>query len=169
MLPVFVALQFKVLRARQRLGQGVGAVARGDRELAAAAVKQHRQFDHAGAAEVEQLVEGGARGTTGEQHVVDQDHVRAIDVEGDLGALRFCMQALAGVVVAVEGDVDCAQRLGDAELGMQALGQPQAAGVDADQRGGGRDMRAHLCGELLAQRFGIKFGHDGGRPERFAG
>ncbi len=95
--------------------------------------------------------------------------MRAVDVEGDLGLLRAGMQALAGVVVAVEGDVDRAQRLGDAELGVQALGQPQAAGVDADERGGGADVGADLLGELPAQGFGVKVFHGVVCPGRFAG
>ena len=71
-------------RGRDVLADEVGA----DRQLAVAAVDQHRELDRARAAEVHERVERRAHGAAGEEHVVDQHHVPALDGEGHLGALH---------------------------------------------------------------------------------
>ena len=53
-------------------------VRRLDRQLAAAAVDQHRELDRRGPAEVEQLVDRRAHAAAGVEHVVDQHDRRAV-------------------------------------------------------------------------------------------
>lgn len=53
----------------------------GDRQLAAATIGEHRELDRGRTAVVEQLVERGAHGAPGVQHVVDKHDARAVDVE----------------------------------------------------------------------------------------
>ena len=61
---------------------------------------------------VEQLVDRGADGAAGVEHVVDEDDVRAFDIERNVAsALAPLVQAALVEVVAVEGDVDGAERL----------------------------------------------------------
>ena len=71
-----------------RDGEARAAVRRLDRQLAAAAVDQHRELDARRAAEVEQLVDRRADGAAGVEHVVDQHDRRAVDVERQRRAPR---------------------------------------------------------------------------------
>ena len=87
-----------------------------------------------GPAEVEQLVHRGADRAAGVEHVVDQHQLAAVDVERDLAAARLAVQADAAEVVAMQGDGEQAERHRGAERAVQALGEPRAAGVDADER-----------------------------------
>ena len=60
-------------------GEGLARVVGVDGQLAVAAVHEHGQLDARGPAEVDQLVEGGAHGAAGEEHVVHQHHRAAVD------------------------------------------------------------------------------------------
>src|SRR4029077_7164201 len=77
-----------------------------DRELAPTPIDQHAERDPLGAPEVGELVERGAHGPSGIEHVVDDHHVLAVEVAGDpsladdgLGPDRF-------EVVAIKGDIE---------------------------------------------------------------
>ncbi len=130
----------------------------GHRQLAPAAVGQRGQHDARRAAVVEQHVDRGAHGAAGVEHVVDQHDGGAVDVEGDMGRLDVAVQALLGVVVAVERDVDEAEAACQAEVGGQAFGQPGAAGMDADDGGvgGAGQAGAHLLEQVAVQRLGVE-------------
>jgi hypothetical protein len=130
-------------------------VVRIDRQLAAAAVGEHRQAHRARPPEIEQLVQRGADGAAGMQHVVDQHHLAPVDGERDLAAPRLAVQADAAEVVAVQRDRERAQRHLRAQRAVQALGEPHAAGVDADEAGVLRDHAAHLRDERLDQLLRI--------------
>src|SRR5450631_1665294 len=82
-----------------------------DRQFAAAAIDQHGQFDGLGSAIVEQFVDRRANRAAGVEHVVDQHDAGPADVEWEGGRLDFRAQAFRGVVVAIEGDVDIADRV----------------------------------------------------------
>ena len=135
-----------VARGRQVLADVVGA----DRELAVAAVGEHGELDPGRAAVVEQGVDRRPHGAAGEEDVVDEDHGAAVEVEVEVGGVddRLGAGLAAGEVVAVEGDVEVAERhLGAGELAderVQAAGEDGAAGVDADQR-----QRRSAAGVLL--------------------
>ena len=59
-----------------------------DGELPVPPVDQHRQLHRVGSAQVAEGVSGGADGTAGKQHVVDQDDIGAVDlVDGNVGFL----------------------------------------------------------------------------------
>jgi hypothetical protein len=124
-------------RAGQRLGIGQGDAGRGvvglHGQFAAAAVHQHRQLDAGRPAEVEQFVEHGADGAAGVQHVVQQHDVRAVDVERQHGLRAGCRQAALREIVAVHGRGDDAGVAVQAQVLLQALGQPGAARRDAHQ------------------------------------
>lgn len=60
--------------------QGGGRVIGRVGQLAPAAVGQHRQFHRGRAAEIKQLVDCRAQRAAGEQHIVHQNDVAAIDV-----------------------------------------------------------------------------------------
>ncbi|MPM82054.1 hypothetical protein SDC9_129112 [bioreactor metagenome] len=79
----------------------------------------------------------------------------AFDLERNQRRLDLRVQALLGEIVAVEGNVDQADFLGQAEQFAQALGDPGAAAVDADQRGILRQQRTDQFGQLPALGFGI--------------
>src|SRR5207237_8600573 len=90
-------------------------------------------------------LEGGARRPPGEQHVVDQDHDPAGDVDGHLGRAEG-LDPPQTDVVAVERNVDRAHgdrhalepldRLGE------AVGDGDAPGVQADEHDVGRTVVA---------------------------
>ena len=125
---------------RQVLADVVGT----DRQLAMAAVADHGELDAGGAAVVEQRLDRGADRPAGVEDVVDEDAGPAFEreVEPRRADERLRMQRrLAAAhldVVAVEGDVDGAERdLGAGELldqPPQPLGEEDAARVDADER-----------------------------------
>ena len=77
-----------------------------------AAIDEHRELHPLGAPVVEEGVDRGADGASGEQHVVDEDHGAAVEVEVEVGGVDDRLRAgLASVdVVAVEGDVEVAER-----------------------------------------------------------
>ena len=123
-------------RGRQVLADVVGA----DRKLAVAAVDEHRELDALRAPVVEEGLDRGAHGAAGEEDVVDEDDRAAGEVEVEVRGVddRLRLGLAASEVVAVEGDVEVAERdLGAGQLAdqrVQARGEDGAAGVDADQR-----------------------------------
>src|SRR5208282_1563887 len=127
-----------------------------DRQLATAAVDEHRQLDCLRPPVVEQFVDGGAHRATGVEDVVDQDDAAAGDFERKRGRLEFRAQPLLRVVVAVERHVDVADRVLAVEHTGQAFGEPCAAGVDADQTGIVGDRPAHLVGEDRERGLGVR-------------
>ena len=121
-------------RGRQVLADVVGA----DRQLAVAAVGEHGELHALGAAVVEQRLDRRAHGAPGEEHVVD-DHDRAPgDVEVDVRGVHDRRVRAAGDVVAVEADVEVAERDRGVEQLLEQVLQPpreeRAAAVDADDR-----------------------------------
>ena len=102
---VVVDVDDLVAAGREVLADVVGP----DRQLAVAAVDHHRQLHRPGPAVVVEGVEGGPDRAAGEEHVVDEDDDRAVDVEGDVGD-RLGQDRPQADVVAVEGDVERADR-----------------------------------------------------------
>ena len=176
-------------RRRQVLADVVGA----DRQLAVAAVAEHRELDPARAAVVEERLDRGPHRAAGEEDVVDEDDGAVGEVEVDVGGVddRLRGRRLGADVVAVEGDVDVADRQLDrgqlAEQRVQAAGEHGAAGVDPDDRQAlgvrvllddlvgdppqrspqvvalEHDLLAHFC-SFLASRDRVK-----GRPQSSSG
>ncbi len=124
-------------RGRQVLADVVGA----DRQLAVAAVGEHGELHALGAAVGEQRLDRGAHGAPGEEHVVDDHDREPGDVEVDVRGVQDRRVGAAGDVVAVEADVEVAERdLGVEQLleqRVQPLGEERSATVDADERRSG--------------------------------
>src|SRR5262245_28473680 len=80
-------------------------VLRANRQLAPAAVGEHHQADAVRTPVVEQLVHRRAHRAAAVEHVVDEQQLGAIHVEGNLGAFGVVLEAARRVVVAVEGDI----------------------------------------------------------------
>ena len=78
-----------------------------DRQLAAAAVDEHAEQDAARPAEVGALVERGADGAAGVEHVVDDHHGAAVEV-GQPGLAHHRPGADGLEIVAIERDVELA-------------------------------------------------------------
>src|SRR6266581_4080887 len=108
-----------------------------DRQLAAAAVHQHAQRDALGAPEVGELVERGADGAAGVEHVVHDDDVFPREVARDAGLPDHGLGAHGLEVVAVQGDVEGAAGHEHALFLLDELGDPlgelDAAPLDADE------------------------------------
>src|SRR5690349_9410935 len=126
-----------------------------DRELAPAPIDQHAERDPLGAPEVGELVERGAHGPSGIEHVVDDHHVLAVQVAGDprladdgLGPDRF-------EVVAIEGDIEGAAGEDHALVFLDErrdpFGQLHTAPLDADEHeiGGAMRQLEHFDGHTL--------------------
>src|SRR3989339_374616 len=157
MLDVFhVKTEAAVLLAqqRQRLGGGQrdarAAQVGLDRQFAATAVYQHRQLDAGRAAKVKQFVQHRAHRAPGEQHIVKQQHMSPIDVKRDL-RLGTAGHAAACIVVAVHRRRDHAKRLRQAQVLVQALGQPDAARGDTQQLRVGLQQRAQRSEEHTSE------------------
>ena len=118
---------------RQVLAHVVGA----DRQLAVAAVGQHGQLHAVGAAVVEQGVDRGADRAAGVEHVVHQHDGHAVEGEVDVRVEdhRLAFGPAGRDVVAVEGDVEVAERHRGVDEALHALSQARrydrAAPVDA--------------------------------------
>ena len=124
-------------------------------QLTPAPIDQHRQTNLLGAAIVEQLVEYGAHGAPREEHVVEQNHLRAIDRERQ-ARLYAAGHAALRKIVAVQGRRDDPAFTGQAQVGMQALGQPDPARGDAHQLRLGADQRAQATPQFSVQGFGVE-------------
>jgi hypothetical protein len=106
-----------------------------DRHLAVSAVDEYGALDCFRSAEIRKRVESGAHRAAGIQHVVDKDHVDAVDVEGYIGDLDRRLSEGSTVVVAVKRDVQDAGRKFDMFEGAyffcDALRQKNAARLHA--------------------------------------
>src|SRR5512134_1115932 len=132
-LPALLALQGEA-HARRHVDARAHVLC-ANRQLPAAAVDEHDERDALGPAVVEQLVHRGAHRAPAVEHIVDQQQLAAVDLERDLGALGVVLQAARRVVVAVERDVHQPERAFHLQHPVQPLGEPRAAGIDADHRG----------------------------------
>jgi len=93
---------FFVVAGRERQSGVVG----GDGQAAAAAVGEDGEFDFGRAPVVEEFIERGLGGATGEQHIVHQDDSGAVHVGGNVGGRKFLRDGVAADVVAMEGDIE---------------------------------------------------------------
>src|SRR5690606_27963670 len=105
-----------------------------DRQFAGFEVHQGDQGYRGRTAIVEQLVERGASGATGHQHIINQHQLPTFHAEGQLGWPHPRLQADLREIVTVEGDIQTAQRGIREEAVTQLLGDPGTAGVDAHYR-----------------------------------
>ena len=107
-----------------------------DRQLAVAAVHQHRQPDRPRPAEVAQRVQGRPHRTAGVEHVVNQHHHSVVELAGNVG-VTYRAGRLPAQVVAVHGHIERADRdlgaLHFRHCGRESLGQRDAPGGDAQQ------------------------------------
>ncbi len=121
------------MRGRQVLAN----VIRPDRQLAVAAIDDHRQADRRRPAVVGQGIEGSAHRPPGEQHVVDEHHRAAADLRHGVGALDDGGVGQRRQVVAVEGDVERADWQAHPfvllDQARQSPRQRDAAAADAHQ------------------------------------
>ena len=74
----------------------------------ASAIDQHHELDRCRPAVIKDLVERGADGATGMEHVVDQDDMPVFHIEWQVGGFYLWVQADAREIVAVKGYVECA-------------------------------------------------------------
>src|SRR5205823_62388 len=101
-----------VARGRQVLADVVGT----DRQLAVAAVDEHRELDAVGPPVVEERLDRGANRAAGVEDVVDEDDGLALEreVEGRRADDRLRMAGRVAApdldIVAIERDVDGAER-----------------------------------------------------------
>ncbi len=114
-----------------------------DRQLAMTAVDQHRQPNRQWAPVVEQGVEGRPDRAAGEEDIVDQIDDLVVDGVGQNRLLEHRLLVSRSPrtdVVTIERDVEPADRhlaaSGLLEGARQAIGQRDAAGVDAHQHHG---------------------------------
>ena len=151
-----------------------------DGQLAPAAIHEHREPDAPGPPEVDELVERGADGAPGVEHVVDEQDRLALHREPDVGRADDRRRALLRDVVTVERDVERPEGRLDAEasreLRPEALGEEHPAApdpYDGEVARGARRLRArrHVVREpadgalqllcvhtVLHQRSGPQFG-----------
>jgi hypothetical protein len=107
------------------------------RQLAVATVDQHRQPDGPRAPEVDKRVHGAADGAARVEHVVDQHDRCSVQVEGEVRAFDDRLLGDERQIIAVEGDVQRADREPDPLVlldgGGDAMRQGHPSSLDADQ------------------------------------
>ena len=111
-----------------------------------AAVGEDGELDSFGPPVFEERIDRRPNGASRVEHIVDEDHRQAFELEVELRVAHERLRparSLAGAhvdVVAMEGDVELAEvELAARALGdqaAQALGERNAARVDADERDG---------------------------------
>src|SRR5437667_4912599 len=122
-----------------RGGDVLADVVGADRKLAMTPVDEDRELDRLRPSEVDERVHSGADGPAGEEHVVDEKDALALDGERDVRPVDHRILNAPVEVVAVERDVDDAERDGRTGLDLadglaDALREVHAARADADQR-----------------------------------
>ena len=65
------------------------------------------------------------------------------------------MQPYFSLIVAIDGNVQGAAGCCECERAVQALGEPHAAGMNADQTGFRPDIGPHFLGERLQKLLGV--------------
>ena len=131
---------------------------RPDRQFALTPVGQYGQADRGRTTVVKQLVDRGTRGPPGVEHIIDEQDVTPFDIEGNRRRTALRVQAFFGEIVAVEGHIDQADVLVQAEQFLQTGGDPGATAVNADEGRTQVEVRADQLGELAALRLGVRQG-----------
>jgi hypothetical protein len=107
-----------------------------DGKFAMAAINQYGELDAARASEIVEGIHRGADGAAAEEHVVNENHSLAVDIERDGGGMNVRADALIEVVT-VHVDIETAVGDGVApDLGKErteAAGELDAATLDADE------------------------------------
>ena len=104
-------------------GQVLADVVGPDRQLAVAPVDHDRQLHRPGPAVVVERVERGPDRAAGEEHVVDEHHDRAVEVDGDVGD-RLGQHRPQPDVVAVEGDVEACRPASSTPVDLRRARRP---------------------------------------------
>src|SRR5271155_2417824 len=81
-----------------------------DGHFAMATVNEHAEGNALGTAKVKKAVHGGANGAAGVKNVVDKHQVHAVYAERDVRRLEDRLRCDVGEIVAIESDVQCADR-----------------------------------------------------------
>lgn len=119
-----------------RRGNVLADKVRRDGELTVAAVNEDCQLNTARTAQIHDGVQSGANGTARIQDVVHQHDALAVNAKGNVGGVDRGSE-IGSVVIAVEADVEAAERNVDALDLLDLLGeflcQKVAARDDADQ------------------------------------
>ena len=122
-----------VLRGRDILADVVST----DWQLAMAAVDEDGELDSLRTAHVDEGVKRGTNRTTRVEDVIDEDDMLARDVDGELGLVDDGLIGERGEIIAVERDVEDADRrflaLDSLDFFRDALGDGDAARADADE------------------------------------
>src|SRR5262249_50688115 len=112
-------------------------VLRFDGHFAVAAVNEHAKRNAARSTKVKEAIHGGADGAASVKDVVYEDQVHAVHAKRNFRRLQDRLRGDLGEVIAVERDVECADRnfyAVDATHGLcDALGKGNATAADADQ------------------------------------
>ena len=102
-----------------------------------ASVHKNTELDFRGSAQLHDRLHRGARGTGGVDHVVRQHNSLVLDAEADAAALDLGDFADARQVVAVQRDIQLADRnlrpFDRLNMLCQSPGKRHAAGADTDQ------------------------------------
>ena len=118
-------------------GQVLAHVISTDGQLAVSAVNEDGKLDVVGATQVSQRIQCGADGTSGEQHIINQNNGGLVYATGGDGCGLQCAVWLVAEIITVEGDVNGAGINTDAReffnLGCQALCQGNTTRGDSQK------------------------------------
>src|ERR1700734_4562233 len=101
-----------------------------------AAIDQHAEPDAFRTPQVEKAVHGSANRASGVEHVIDNHQILVVNREIDFIGMKYRLRAYGREVVAIERDIESADRNFDAcwavDCFRQALRQSDAAAPHAD-------------------------------------
>src|SRR3989344_2326757 len=126
-----------------------------DGQFASTTLDETGEHDGGRPAVIEDFIERGANGPPGVQHVIHQNQVTFLDVDRKLRSPDLGVHADTGEVVAVERNVERAQRFLEVEQLMQPLGDPYAAGMDTDHERTALEHRLQLLDHARYGGFDI--------------
>jgi hypothetical protein len=149
--------------------EGQAGVVGGDGQAAAAAVGEDGEFDFGRAAVVEEFIERGLGGATGEQHIVHQDDGGAVDIGGNVRGRKFLRDGIAADIVAMEGDIehtaDGVRARGKGRSSFAPFDKPRAS-EDKEANGEPAGQLDAAVGDAEEQEFlsgGVAGGNGGGQ------
>jgi len=140
-----------------------------DGQLSVPAIHQRQQLHPPGATEIQYRLQRRTHRSTGEQHVIHENDLAAVDGEGNLSVLDQGLELKTGPVVAVEIDVELAEGQvppqQTVELGLESGRQVHASALNADQgqRGTVAVAFEHLVRQPIQRPGHLLGGHERAR------
>src|ERR1044071_1773912 len=109
-----------------------------NRQLAVAAIDQHRKLDSSRASEIDEFVQRRANGAARVQHIVNKHNRTVGDINGYVGLIDYRARSDGREIIAIKCDVQLAGRRTSAlelfDLVSNSFGERHTSAANADQQ-----------------------------------